>query len=77
MFKNKNGVNYFIPFLLIATLYLLWGLAHGLLDVLNKHFQEAFDMTKAESGFVQFSVYIGYFVMALPAGWVRKSSGML
>lgn len=75
MFKNKNGVNYLVPFLLIATLYLLWGLAHGLLDVLNKHFQEAFDMTKAESGFVQFSVYIGYFIMALPAGWIMRRVG--
>ena len=59
MFKNAAGVNYFVPFLLIATLYLLWGCAHGLLDVLNKHFQEVFSMSKAESGFVQFSVYIG------------------
>ncbi|MBR5465495.1 MAG: sugar MFS transporter [Alistipes sp.] len=75
MFKSRNGVNYLVPFLLIATLYLLWGLAHGLLDVLNKHFQEAFDMTKAESGFVQFSVYIGYFIMALPAGWVMRKVG--
>jgi len=75
MFKNAKGVNYFIPFVLIATLYLLWGLAHGMLDVLNKHFQEAFDMSKAQSGFVQFSVYIGYFVMSLPAGAVMRKVG--
>jgi len=75
MFKNAKGVNYFIPFVLIATLYLLWGLAHGMLDVLNKHFQEAFDMSKAQSGFVQFSVYIGYFVMSLPAGAVMRKLG--
>ena len=75
MFKNAAGVNYFVPFLLIATLYLLWGCAHGLLDVLNKHFQEVFSMSKAESGFVQFSVYIGYFVMALPAGWLMRRLG--
>lgn len=75
MFRNAAGVDYLVPFLLIATLYLLWGCAHGLLDVLNKHFQEAFDMTKAQSGFVQFSVYIGYFVMALPAGLVMRRIG--
>ena len=75
MFRNAAGVDYFVPFLLIATLYLLWGCAHGLLDVLNKHFQEAFDMSKAQSGFVQFSVYIGYFVMALPAGAVMRRFG--
>ncbi len=75
MFKNAQGVNYFIPFVLIATLYLLWGLAHGMLDVLNKHFQEAFDMSKAQSGFVQFSVYIGYFIMSLPAGIIMRKIG--
>lgn len=75
MFRNAAGVDYFVPFLLIATLYLLWGCAHGLLDVLNKHFQEVFDMSKAQSGFVQFSVYIGYFVMALPAGLVMRRFG--
>ena len=75
MFKNAKGVNYLLPFILIATLYLLWGLAHGMLDVLNKHFQEAFDMSKAQSGFVQFSVYIGYFVMSLPAGAIMRKAG--
>lgn len=75
MFKSGAGVNYLAPFLLIATLYLLWGCAHGLLDVLNKHFQEAFSLSKAESGFVQFSVYIGYFVMALPAGLIMRRVG--
>ena len=75
IFRNEAGVDYLAPFVLVATLYLLWGCAHGLLDVLNKHFQEAFDMSKAQSGFVQFSVYIGYFVMALPAGWVMRRFG--
>ena len=75
IFRNEAGVDYLAPFVLVATLYLLWGCAHGLLDVLNKHFQEAFGMSKAQSGFVQFSVYIGYFVMALPAGWVMRRFG--
>ena len=75
MFRNSKGVNYLFPFMLIATLYLLWGLAHGMLDVLNKHFQVAFDMTKAQSGFVQFSVYIGYFIMSLPAGAIMRRLG--
>jgi len=54
---------------------LLWGFAHGLLDVLNKHFQGVFTMTKAESGLVQFSTYIAYFLMALPAGAFMKRYG--
>lgn len=75
IFKNPRGVNYLYPFLIIALLYLLWGLAHGMLDVLNKHFQENFQMTKAESGFVQFSVYMGYFIMSLPAGAIMRKIG--
>lgn len=75
IFRNARGINYLYPFLVIATLYLLWGLAHGMLDVLNKHFQESFQMTKAESGLVQFSVYIGYFIMSLPAGIIMRRLG--
>ncbi|MCF0243182.1 MAG: MFS transporter [Bacteroidaceae bacterium] len=75
IFKNSRGVNYLYPFLIIALLYLLWGLAHGMLDVLNKHFQENFSMTKAQSGFVQFSVYMGYFLMSLPAGAIMRKLG--
>ncbi|UQT34446.1 sugar MFS transporter [Parabacteroides distasonis] len=64
-----------VPFILITSLFLLWGFAHGLLDVLNKHFQGVFTMTKAESGLVQFSTYIAYFLMALPAGAFMKRYG--
>lgn len=70
-----GGKSYLIPFLLITSLFLLWGFAHGLLDVLNKHFQGAFTMTKAESGLVQFSTYIAYFLMALPAGALMRRFG--
>ncbi|MEG1749426.1 MAG: sugar MFS transporter [Tannerellaceae bacterium] len=70
-----GGKSYLIPFLLITSLFLLWGFAHGLLDVLNKHFQGAFTMTKAESGLVQFSTYIAYFLMALPAGMFMRRFG--
>ena len=70
-----GGKSYLVPFILITSLFLLWGFAHGLLDVLNKHFQGVFTMTKAESGLVQFSTYIAYFLMALPAGAVMKRYG--
>lgn len=70
-----GGKSYLIPFILITSLFLLWGFAHGLLDVLNKHFQGVFTMTKAESGLVQFSTYIAYFLMALPAGAFMRRYG--
>ena len=70
-----GGKSYLVPFVLITSLFLLWGFAHGLLDVLNKHFQGVFTMTKAESGLGQFSTYIAYFLMALPAGAFMKRYG--
>lgn len=75
LFSAPDGKSYLIPFILITSLFLLWGFAHGLLDVLNKHFQGVFTMTKAESGLVQFSIYIAYFLMALPAGLFMKRFG--
>jgi FHS family L-fucose permease-like MFS transporter len=53
----------------------MWGLAHGLLDVLNKHFQIAFTMSKAQSGLVQFATYIAYGLISIPAGLFMKKYG--
>lgn len=75
MLRSSTGKSFLFPFLLISSLYLLWGCAHGMLDVLNKHFQTCFDMSKAESGFVQFSTYLAYFIMAIPAGFILKRFG--
>ena len=75
LFRGTDGTNYLPPFALITCLFLLWGFAHGLLDVLDKHFQNTLHVSKAESGFVQFSLYIGYLVMAYPAGSFMKRYG--
>jgi FHS family L-fucose permease-like MFS transporter len=73
--SSSDGKSYLIPFILITSLFLLWGFAHGLLDVLNKHFQNILNVSKAQSGFVQFSLYIGYLIMAVPAGLIMKKFG--
>lgn len=75
LFRANDGTSYRRPFAMITILFLLWGFAHGLLDVLDKHFQNTLHVTKAESGFVQFSLYIGYLVMAYPAGVFMKRYG--
>ena len=64
-----------IPFILITALFFLWGIAHGMLDTLNKHFQELLELSKARSGMIQFSVYMAYFSMALPAGYFMRRFG--
>jgi MFS transporter, FHS family, L-fucose permease len=66
---------FLIPFILVTSLFFLWGFAHGCLDVLNKHFQEILHMSKAKSAFVQFVFYGGYFLMAIPAGLVMQKVG--
>ena len=66
---------YLVPFILISSLFFLWGSAHGMLDVLNAHFQTVLNISKAESGLIQFSVYMAYFTMALPAGYFMRRFG--
>jgi MFS transporter, FHS family, L-fucose permease len=78
--KNESSAKlvspgFFVPFVLISSLFFLWGVAHGMLDTLNKHFQEMLHMSKAQSGMIQFSVYTAYFMMALPAGFFMKRFG--
>ena len=57
-----------VPFVLIISLFFLWGFAHAILDVLNKHFQELLHINKSVSALIQAMMYMGYFVMAVPAG---------
>ena len=75
IFSTDDGRNYVGPFALVTTLFFLWGFAHSILDVLNKHFQVVFEIGKAESAFVQAVVYGGYFLMALPAGRLISRHG--
>jgi FHS family L-fucose permease-like MFS transporter len=66
---------YTLPLILIISLFFLWGFAHSILDVLNKHFQEVLVISKARSALVQSVVYGGYFLMALPAGYFINKWG--
>ncbi len=59
---------YLLPFVLITTLFFLWGFARAILDVLNKHFQNELNISIAQSAFIQVTTYLGYFIMAIPAG---------
>lgn len=60
--------NYLVPLILVTSLFFLWGLAYGLLDVLNKHFQETLKIDKARSTLLQMAYFGAYFLIALPAG---------
>jgi MFS transporter, FHS family, L-fucose permease len=75
LFSTADGKNYVVVFVLMCSLFLLWGFCSGLLDNLNKHFQNTLQLTKFESGFVQNAFYMGYFLMAFPAGMIARRFG--
>lgn len=59
---------YLVPFVLITSLFFLWGFARSILDVLNKHFQNTLEISITQSALIQVTTYFGYFLMAIPAG---------
>lgn len=75
MFKTEDGKNYFLTFTLISTLFLLWGTCNGMIDVMDKHFQDFLHLSKSQSAWVQFAHYLGYLLMALPASWLARKLG--
>lgn len=66
---------YLVPFILITSLFFLWGFARAILDVLNKHFQNSLDISLTQSSLIQVTTYLGYFLMAIPAGWFINRQG--
>jgi FHS family L-fucose permease-like MFS transporter len=64
-----------LPVILITSLFFLWGFSYGLLDVLNKHFQEVLHIGKRESSLLQAAYFGAYFMMALPAGKLMQRFG--
>ena len=71
----RDGNNLMFTFILVSSLFLLWGVCNGMIDVMDKHFQEELSLTKAQSAWVQFAHYLGYFLMSLPAGWLAGKLG--
>ena len=75
LFRTADGRNLFLTFALVTSLFLLWGFCNGMIDILNKHFQDSLHINKAQSGLVQFANYIAYFLMAIPAGLLARKFG--
>lgn len=57
-----------VPFILATTLFFLWGFARNILTVLNKHTQDLFSISIGQSSWLEVTTFLGYFIMALPAG---------
>jgi len=75
MFVLADGRNVAVTFVLVSSLFLLWGFCNGMIDVMDKHFQRELNLTLAQSAWVQFAHYLGYFLMAMPAAWLATRLG--
>jgi MFS transporter, FHS family, L-fucose permease len=75
LFRLPDGRNLVFTFILVSSLFLLWGVCNGMIDVMDKHFQTELGLTKSQSAWVQFAHYLGYFLMAIPAGWLAIRLG--
>lgn len=75
MFVGADGKNLMFTFILVSSLFLLWGFCNGMIDVMDKHFQEELGLTKSQSAWVQFAHYLGYFLMSMPAAWLAGKLG--
>ena len=73
--KKIADRQYLVPFVLITSLFFLWGFARAILDVLNKHFQNALHISITHSALIQVTTYLGYFLMAIPAGFFINRYG--
>ncbi len=66
---------YRLPFILITTMFLLWGLANNMTDTLLAAFKRIMDMSDTQTSFIQMAYYGAYFFIALPAAlYIRKHS---
>ena len=73
MSTNKTSTRF--AFIMITTLFFLWGFVHNLDPILIPHLKKAFSLTTLQASLVDSAVFIAYFVMALPAGFLMKKYG--
>jgi FHS family L-fucose permease-like MFS transporter len=66
---------YLLPFILVTSLFFFWGLIHNLDSVLIPHLRKAFRLNTLQSSLVDSAVYVGYFIMAIPAGIIMQRFG--
>jgi MFS transporter, FHS family, L-fucose permease len=69
--KNK----YLVPFILVTSLFFLWGMAHNLDSILIPHLKKACQLNNRQSTLVDTSIFLAYFLMAIPAGMFLKRFG--
>jgi FHS family L-fucose permease-like MFS transporter len=75
MTNAAKGKSLVLPLILVTSLFLFWGLIHNIDPTLIAHLKKTFTLSNLESSLVDFSVFIAYFLMAIPAGLMMKKWG--
>ena len=73
MTRSKHEL--LLPFILVTSLFFLWGFVHNLDPILIPHLKKSFSLTTLQSSLVDSAVFIAYFLMALPAGFIMQKYG--
>lgn len=68
-------VGQIVPFILVTALFFLWAIPHNLNDILIRQFMKSFTLSRFQAGLVQSAFYLGYFLLAIPAGLLMKRTG--
>src|SRR5256885_15303269 len=66
---------YVRPLILVTSLFFLWAIGVNLNDILIPHLKKAFSLTDFQSSLIQSAFFGGYFLAALPAGWLMQRLG--
>src|SRR6202007_2546723 len=66
---------YVVPLILVTSLFFLWAFGVNLNDILIPHLKKAFHLTDFQSSLIQTAFFGGYFLAALPAGWLMERIG--
>ena len=66
---------FIVTLIFVTSLFMFWGIAVSMADVLNRHFQQVLNVSKSQSSLVQFSIFGAYFIMGIPAGLFMKKYG--
>ena len=70
---TRNSTKF--AFIMITSLFFMWGFVHNLDPILIPHLKKSFSLSTLQSSLVDSAVFIAYFVMALPAGFIMKKYG--
>jgi len=73
--SQQSSNQFLLPFILVTSLFFLWAFLHNLNPILIPHLKKACQLSDTQSALIDSAVYLGYFLMALPAGWFMHKFG--